>query len=158
MEQEKATQDKRDGKRVYQTEDLIVYWDAKQCAHVGNCWRGLPQVFRPSERPWILMDKATPEEIIKTIDTCPTEALHYELPAGSKVDPTIARGKGALEPQSQSTGAVEIKTSANGPLIIAGNARIYSPEGELLRESERMVLCSCGKSGKKPFCDGSHLR
>lgn len=98
LEQAGAKPNKKheNGIRVYQTEDLIVHWNANLCIHAGYCWKGLPQVFKPKERPWVTMSAATPEAIIKTVDTCPTDALKYELPAGSKVDPALAQGSGSI--------------------------------------------------------------
>jgi CDGSH-type Zn-finger protein len=53
---------------------------------------------------------------------------------------------------------VEIKVRDNGPLKITGPVRILDGEGNLLRESagESIVLCRCGHSATKPFCDSSH--
>ncbi len=148
---------KEDGVRVYRTDDLIVYWDAKLCSHAGKCWQGLPQVFKPKERPWVTMAAATPEEIIKTIDTCPTDALKYQLPEGSKVDPVLAKGPGAVDFKREHLPTVKIKMVKNGPLVVEGTAQIYDPAGNLLKESSRVVLCSCGRSKNAPFCDGTHL-
>jgi uncharacterized Fe-S cluster protein YjdI len=75
--------DRKKQDRKYQTDDLIVYWIPDKCTHACACWRGLPEVFRLGERPWVVMSGASPEEIIETIDKCPSDALKYELPAGS---------------------------------------------------------------------------
>ncbi|MFL8887976.1 (4Fe-4S)-binding protein [Helcococcus kunzii] len=34
-----------DDVRVYETDELIVYWNAKICQHSGNCVKGAPEVF-----------------------------------------------------------------------------------------------------------------
>lgn len=148
-----------DGIRTYQTDDLIVYWDAKQCSHSGKCWQGSPQVFRPSERPWVRLENAAPEEIINTIDQCPTGALKYELTQNSKVDRAIAQGSGSVHySRGASEVVVEIKAVQEGPLMVNGMTRIVDSKGNLIREANRMTLCACGKSANKPFCDGSHMR
>lgn len=147
-----------EGIRAYRTDDLNVYWDAKQCSHSGKCWQGSPQVFRPSERPWIRLENAAPEEIIKTIDQCPTGALKYELTKNSKVDSAIAQGPGSLRFRGAAEEAVEIKAVQEGPLMVQGLARIVDSKGQLIKEANRMTLCACGKSANKPFCDGSHMR
>ncbi|HPF44541.1 MAG TPA: (4Fe-4S)-binding protein [Syntrophomonadaceae bacterium] len=143
--------------RVYQTDDLIVYWDAKQCSHVGKCWQSLPQVFKPKERPWITMDAASPEEIIAAIDKCPTDALKYELPEGSKVDPKIAAGPGWVDYKKDEVTSIKIKMIKSGPLRVEGAAQVFDGDGNLLRQSNHIILCGCGKSGNRPFCDGSHV-
>ena len=65
---EEVKGEKKGGKKVYRCEDLIIYWDAEKCIHAGVCWRGLPQVFKPAERPWVKITNADPERIIKVID------------------------------------------------------------------------------------------
>ncbi len=144
------------GMRQYRTEDLIVYWDAKQCSHAGKCWQGLPKVFRPEARPWITLTAATPEQIIETIDKCPTDALKYELTPNSKVDPGIAKGPGSVKYQGDHLPAVQIKMVRSGPLVVKGLAQIFDADGKLLKESNHIVLCSCGKTKNAPYCDGSH--
>lgn len=83
--------------KKYQTDDLIVYWIPQKCTHACACWQGLPEVFKPNKRPWITMEGATAEQIIATIDKCPSDALKYALPEGSKVDAALAKGYGAVD-------------------------------------------------------------
>lgn len=52
---------------------------------------------------------------------------------------------------------VRITATEDGPLIVQGDAQIVDEHGCDLREGRRSVaLCRCGRSGKKPFCDGTH--
>ena len=45
----------------------------------------------------------------------------------------------------------------NGPLILRGRFVITAQDGQLIPAGRRTVaLCRCGRSGLKPFCDGSH--
>jgi len=44
----------------------------------------------------------------------------------------------------------------NGPLILRGKIRVEGSDGKALVEDEEVFLCRCGKSNKKPFCDGAH--
>jgi CDGSH-type Zn-finger protein len=61
---------------------------------------------------------------------------------------------------------VRIIPKSNGPLIIEGPVRIVTPEGQVLtppprkdgKAAEVVVLCRCGGSATKPFCDGTHKR
>ena len=41
-------------------------------------------------------------------------------------------------------------------LELRGDLRLYSPDGRLIAEAGRALLCRCGTSRNKPFCDGSH--
>jgi CDGSH-type Zn-finger protein len=49
----------------------------------------------------------------------------------------------------------EIKILDNGPLLAAG-VTVVDGEGNKLETKEQVYLCRCGRSGNKPFCDGSH--
>lgn len=59
-----------------------------------------------------------------------------------------------------------ITPKANGPLVVTGMVRIMTPDGRELpipprkdgRPAEVVVLCRCGGSQTKPFCDGTHKR
>lgn len=51
---------------------------------------------------------------------------------------------------------VTVKT--NGPLILEGNFRIKGVDGNITVSDDKIYLCSCGKSNKKPFCDGEHKK
>jgi CDGSH-type Zn-finger protein len=59
-----------------------------------------------------------------------------------------------------------ITPKPNGPLIVQGAVKIVTPDGRELavpprkdgRPAEVVVLCRCGGSATKPFCDGSHKR
>lgn len=144
--------------RVYATEDLVVYWDARQCSHAGKCWQTLPQVFKPEERPWVLLDNAEPEEIIAAIDKCPTDALKYELPEGSRVKPEVATGPGWVDYKKDEVTAIKIKMIKSGPLRVEGAAQVFDSDGNFIRQSNRIILCGCGKSGNRPFCDGAHAK
>ena len=42
--------------------------------------------------------------------------------------------------------------------VIGGDIEVYDAEGKLLRAADNLVLCRCGHSGDKPFCDGSHKK
>ncbi|MGY1773093.1 CDGSH iron-sulfur domain-containing protein [Blastococcus sp. SYSU D00813] len=47
----------------------------------------------------------------------------------------------------------------DGPLIVRGDFRLVDPDGvEIDPGRDTVALCRCGKSGIKPFCDGTHKR
>ena len=47
----------------------------------------------------------------------------------------------------------------DGPLIVRGDFRLVDTDGnEIDPGRDTVALCRCGKSGLKPFCDGSHKK
>jgi CDGSH-type Zn-finger protein len=56
------------------------------------------------------------------------------------------------------TDPVEIKVRADGPYKVTGPVRLIDADGgEIAYDRARpIVLCRCGKSQTKPFCDKSH--
>jgi CDGSH-type Zn-finger protein len=52
---------------------------------------------------------------------------------------------------------VKVNVRPNGPYVIEGPISILDGDGnEFKLEGERHVLCRCGKSSNKPFCDSTH--
>lgn len=53
---------------------------------------------------------------------------------------------------------VEIKVRDDGPLKVTGPFRLVDPDGGVfeLPAGDSVVLCRCGLSASKPFCDASH--
>ncbi len=129
--------------KVYESEGIRVFWEAKRCIHWANCIRGLPEVFDPRDRPWIKADQATAEEVAQVVLRCPSGALHFERKDG-----------GAAESHAEAT----ITVVPNGPLFVRGEARLTNRAGETIVKDTRVALCRCGHSENKPFCDNSHMR
>ncbi|MGY1810918.1 CDGSH iron-sulfur domain-containing protein [Blastococcus sp. SYSU D00669] len=56
-------------------------------------------------------------------------------------------------------GAATITPYRDGPLIVRGDFRLVDQDGvEIDPGRDTIALCRCGKSGIKPFCDGTHKR
>ena len=55
---------------------------------------------------------------------------------------------------------VTIKARANGPYRVDGPVRVLDADGTefVLPQGSAIVLCRCGHSANKPFCDKSHRR
>jgi CDGSH-type Zn-finger protein len=51
---------------------------------------------------------------------------------------------------------LSITSTVNGPLLLRGVVEIRSADGEAVYRGSKSVLCRCGHSNNKPFCDGSH--
>ena len=56
---------------------------------------------------------------------------------------------------------VEIKVRVNGPYKVTGPITLIDADGnefDLAEQGESIVLCRCGGSTTKPFCDGTHSK
>ncbi|SDO22732.1 Zn-finger domain of CDGSH type-containing protein [Geodermatophilus sp. DSM 45219] len=63
------------------------------------------------------------------------------------------------DPAPSTAGGATITPYRDGPLIVRGDFRLLDQDGaEIDPGRETIALCRCGKSGIKPFCDGSHKR
>ena len=143
---EKEERKRRGVARTYRSRegDIAVYWEPRLCNHTATCFSRLPEVFQPQNRPWVLPDAASADEIAEVVMMCPTGALHFERLDG-----------GAQEPEPEET-TVDVRP--NGPLHLRGRVRITGPGRQVMREDTRVALCRCGHSENQPFCDGTHRR
>ena len=55
-------------------------------------------------------------------------------------------------------GPINITPKLNGPLLVSGNLEVVSGTGRTINRVTKAVLCRCGNSANKPYCDGSHTR
>lgn len=63
--------------RNYSNGEITVHWRPEKCTHAAKCVTTLPGVFNFRNRPWVCIEGASTEEIIKTVDLCPSGALTY---------------------------------------------------------------------------------
>ncbi len=69
-------------------------------------------------------------------------------------DPAAAPGDETTE--EPEGGPLRIEPSVNGPLVLRGPLRLMDGRGRVVAVMQRCILCRCGGSKEKPFCDGSH--
>jgi len=121
----------------YKGENLTVLYNPRLCSHAAECATRAPKAFDPSQKPWINPDAETVEKLEEVVRACPSGALQIE-------------GRGHLLPEG-----AEITVEKNGPYRVVGVDTDADPAGKGA-SGEKMVLCRCGLSGNKPYCDGSH--
>ncbi len=127
--------------KAFAAPGIVVYYNVSKCIDAAECVRGLPDVFKPGERPWIRVERARAESIAEVVRRCPTGALQYELENG----PTE-------QPDSQAT----VSPQPDGPLFVRGDIAIQI--GDQTIRTTRAALCRCGQSSNKPLCDGTHAK
>lgn len=62
----------------YSNGEITIVWQPSLCQHSGICVKTLPQVYNPSDRPWIKIENATTAQLIAQIGKCPSGALSYK--------------------------------------------------------------------------------
>lgn len=136
----------RRGEKVHEFagEGIVVQFRPARCIHAADCVRGLPEVFRPGERPWVHADRADADRVAEVVESCPTGALTYVRLDGGPGEVPAARNTAVI--------------AANGPIYLRGQIELVTPEGEPILTANRLALCRCGASERKPLCDGSHRR
>lgn len=131
----------RDRVMPFEGKEVTVNFNPMLCAHAAECGRLAGHIFDSSKRPWIQPDEGTVEEVKAVVAACPSGALSLAL---SEDDVTHIV-----------TDTVEIRVQEHGPYWVQ-NIAPPVPMDAVGGTDEKYVLCRCGLSGNKPFCDGSH--
>lgn len=141
--------------RKYTNGEITVFWKPKLCIHATTCYRELIEVFNPRKRPWVDMEGAPTEEIIRVVKLCPTKALAYEYNNPQEpLEPVEAENKTENIPEIEG----EVRIMEDGPIILKGNFKVYDTNGTELKPMKMVSLCRCGASHDLPFCDGTHRK
>ena len=130
--------------KEYSNGETTVVWEAEKCIHSAICAKGLPEVFRPTLRPWIKMDAAKTEAIINQVKRCPSGALSYYL--------------NAEDDKTSETLETKVEVLENGPLLVYGILKVIGKDGDSEIKNKTTAFCRCGKSNNKPYCDGAHVK
>jgi uncharacterized Fe-S cluster protein YjdI len=130
--------------KEYSNGEVTVTWEAKKCIHSGICVKGLPEVFKPNERPWIQIENATTDQLVDRIKKCPSGALGYYMNA-----------EGDQTAQSMET---KVEVLENGPLLVYGTLKVTLKDGSAETKNRTTAFCRCGASQNKPYCDGAHVK
>jgi uncharacterized Fe-S cluster protein YjdI len=138
----------KDITKKYSNGEVTIVWKPAQCIHSRICWHqatGLPEVFNPSERPWIKPEAADTQRIIEQVKKCPSGALSFYM--NDAAEDVVA---------VQAESIVEV--ASNGPLLVYGNVTIKDAAGNEVHKTNKVTaFCRCGHSSNKPYCDGSHI-
>lgn len=106
----------------------------------------------PKGRIWNLIERTDDPEVRKTVEFeaghCPAGRLvAWDRKSGKPIEPKFEPSLGLIEDTAKAVG---------GPVWVRGGIPVVSADGKTYEIRNRMTLCRCGKSGNKPFCDGSH--
>jgi CDGSH-type Zn-finger protein len=126
--------------RAFEGKDITVHYNRLLCSHAGECGK-LKAVFDPSRKPWIEPDNGDVDDIIEVVTACPSGALSYSL-AGRSLQHAVSEASG-------------ISIEKNGPYRVTG-VPLATARPAAGACPDKYVLCRCGASKNKPYCDGSH--
>lgn len=132
----------RDVTRTYRTDRIEVHWDPSRCIHVGTCFQLSPEVFDPRVRPWVRPDAADADRVAEVVMQCPSGALHFR-----RLDDGLQ--------EEELIGPLTVRAMPDGPYHVRGPVDVVEASGDV-RHDTRVVLCRCGGSARKPYCDGTH--
>lgn len=116
------------------------------CVHARFCMRagGIWNLTEHSDDPDA---KAT---AIEEAFNCPSGRLIVrDHKTGEQIEPDLEKSIVVIEYPAK---------GEHGPLWVRGGIPVESVDGKTYTLRNRVTLCRCGKSGNKPFCDGSHIR
>jgi CDGSH-type Zn-finger protein len=126
---------------------LVVKKDSYLCMNSGFCGNRKTNIDR------LVGEAAEPRvraEIIAMIERCPSGGYTYSMSAdGADIEPDLPV-QIAVTTEITTDGPIE------GPLWITGNIPIERSDGKPFETRNRVTLCNCGHSCKKPLCDGTH--
>ena len=111
---------------------------ARFCDAGGGVWAATETSF----------DEASCRQAIHQASMCPSGRLtiwgnYSEQPYEPKYEPSL----GLIEDDAM---------HVSGGLWVRGGIPIVKEDGEAYEVRNRCVLCRCGESANKPYCDGSH--
>ncbi len=120
-------------------------WSPEYCIEARFCHRG--------EGAWGYAERSDePEaraEAVRQSCACPSGSLvAWDKERGEAVEPELEPSVSLIENPPDGT---------VGPIWVKGGIPVESVDGFQYEERNRVTLCGCGKSSRKPFCDGSHL-
>jgi CDGSH-type Zn-finger protein len=112
---------------------------ARFCIRAGGTWKLTKKSDNPEFR----------RIAIEETGLCPSGRLVVEdKKTGKSIEPNFKPSISVVE---------DPQKNVSGPLWVKGGIQIESSDGFVHEKRNRCTLCCCGKSNKKPFCDGTHI-
>jgi CDGSH-type Zn-finger protein/uncharacterized Fe-S cluster protein YjdI len=121
---------------VVDTPSITIRFDGHRCVHSRHCLLEAPTAFigNSTRGHWIHPEAATVEQCVHAARNCPSGAITYERHDGG--------------PQEAAPGINVVRLRENGPYAVLAELELPGTT------AFRATLCRCGKSKRKPWCDG----
>jgi CDGSH-type Zn-finger protein len=124
--------------------DLDLY-DDNRCALAKFCHREIGDAWELTEES---NEEVKKEEAIIAAKECPAGRLTAKDKDGNFIEPKHEAAIDVLQ------GPIE---GNSGGLSVKGYIELEAADGTVYELRNRYVLCRCGKSSNKPFCDATHV-
>jgi CDGSH-type Zn-finger protein len=132
----------KDAILTYEGKEVTVHYNRMLCSHAAECGRRQKAAFDSSRTPWIVPDNAPADGLAEVVMACPSGALRLSQPGDA--------------PQFSQSDAKGITVEKDGPYRVTG-VPLDAAQRAQGANPDKYVLCRCGASKNKPFCDGSHV-
>ena len=125
-------------RQLFEDIGIVMTDDTSLCAGYGFCDRfgGVWEEIKNTG------DSEVRKQLKAQIALCPSGRLQY------------LRKKGAEPEEVQYEPMIAV--IPNGPYWVLGGIPVETPDGFVYEVRNRQLLCRCGQSKNKPFCDGTH--
>lgn len=123
---------------TYAGADVTVSFNPRLCGHAAECGRIAKNIFDVAQKPWVQPDNGTVAEVEAVVAACPSGALQMGTP-----------------PETMVSDVTEVRIQKDGPYWVSHCTVETDTTAEGL-SGEKYILCRCGMSGNKPYCDGTH--
>ncbi len=126
---------------------IVVRRDLSLCMESGFCGNRLTNIEKMVPHTG---DPQVRAQVMAMIERCPSGSYVYSLEEGEEdVEPDLPQ-QIAVTVEITSEGPIA------GPLWVTGHIPIERADGQPFEVRNRVTLCRCGHSKKKPLCDGAH--
>ena len=122
------------GVGIVMTDDESLCAGYALCDPHGSVWQEIKQTADPAIRG----------RVERQIADCPSGRLQY--------------ARSGNEPPVELSYPPSVAAIPNGALWVLGGIPVETVDGFTYEVRNRQLLCRCGASQNKPFCDGSHRR
>ncbi|MGA2112158.1 MAG: CDGSH iron-sulfur domain-containing protein [Anaerolineales bacterium] len=128
---------------------LVVKKDTTLCMDSGFCRMRLTTL----EKSLANSDDTRARLLaMSMVERCPSGSLTY----------AVGENRATIEPDlpAEISDTTEITAAGPiaGPLWVTGGIRVERSDAQPFETRNRVTLCNCGHSSKRPLCDGTHRR
>ena len=103
--------------RLYENEDISVFWDSDKCRHAKECVNGCPEAFNIMRKPWIDISKAPTAKVWQAVSKCPSGALTCIYNHGVRIEYDKENSRSLAFVEDRIVGECDYEETQNGWII-----------------------------------------